>query len=330
MKILFINSKKFDYSQDLTYAGLVAVLGKACVRDYPRNFSYHFDIKKYPKNMGRSKGSFLDFFQSENISVKNCDAVLVGCPKPDALEAYLKICKDIPSSTPVIMVDGGDKETIGGDATRLGRPELWQEAIRKRNWDFVFKREFMKNKSYPPHILPLPFCMNLEALQFTPKWQYDKLVSFWASESHPIRTKALEILAGQFDCDQNGTSKNKKMSHFTYKGKRYSEELAKCRIALSLRGGGWDTLRYWEIPAHGPLMVSQRLDIVIPNDFEDRKQIVFCNDDLSDLIDICKYYLAHEDESLKIAQAAYEHLKIYHTHIRRAEYILQSLGLPRP
>lgn len=41
MKVLFINSRSADYVQDLTYSGLVKLLGLKNVVDYRWNQKYH-------------------------------------------------------------------------------------------------------------------------------------------------------------------------------------------------------------------------------------------------------------------------------------------------
>ena len=326
MKILFINSKKFDYSQDLTYAGLAALIGKSSIRDFPRHSSYHLNIKTYPKNLGYSPDGLLDIWRSQSINPKNCNLVVVGCPKPDALKSFFQIREQIPDSIPIALVDGGDLEPIGGDATRLGHPELWQQTQKGRPFDFIFKREYIKNKKYAANVYPFPFCMNLNALSIQPDWRYDKQVTFWAVPSHPIREHAFEVLSGQFDCDQNGTARNLTFKNYKFKGRRYHKELSHSRVVISLRGGGWDTLRHWEVPALGPLMVRQKLNIVIPNDFVEGEHMASCKDDLSDLIEVCQYYLEHETERLKMARAAYEHLTKFHTHEVRAKYLLEKVS----
>ena len=52
MKVLFIGSSKYDYLQDLTYNGLVKVLGRRSVVEAKTVFRYHFPLKKYPKDLG--------------------------------------------------------------------------------------------------------------------------------------------------------------------------------------------------------------------------------------------------------------------------------------
>lgn len=91
---------------------------------------------------------------------------------------------------------------------------------------------------------------------------------------------------------------------YTRKGLRYLEELKSCKIVLNFRGVGWDTLRYWETPAIGRFMITQRPRIVIPDNFRDGKEIVFCKDDLSDMIDLCQHYLENDEERETIARDA--------------------------
>lgn len=309
--------------QDLLHRGLVDLFGSDSVHATPFNPSYYLPIKKYPKNLGKSpNANFFMNLLSHRINPANADLVIVAAAKVDVFKQYLDILDHIPDSTPIVFVDGGDRYELGGDLDRAGQNQLWIEAIERRPFDFIFKREYLKKIDYAENVFPMPFCMDPDAMLAKPFPRPDKDVSFWAVESDPIRGRALDLLTGQFDCDENGTGRNKKFDTYEYKGRRYHEELAKCKIVLSLRGGGWDTLRYWEVPALGPLMISTELGIVIPNDFEDGVHIARCKDDLSDLIDLCQHYLDNESERIKMAKSAYEHLKKHHTPKARAKYLM--------
>ena len=88
MKILYICSARFDYLQDLTYGGLVKVLGKHNVIDYPWNPKFNLPIKSYPKNLGYKSISFR--FPVMN-NFKEIDLVILASAKKDALESYIKI-----------------------------------------------------------------------------------------------------------------------------------------------------------------------------------------------------------------------------------------------
>ncbi|HEC43244.1 hypothetical protein LCGC14_2930650 [marine sediment metagenome] len=321
MKILFIGSRKYDYLADLTYSGLIKVLGPENMIELKWNPRYHIPYKTYPKNIPTSrKGIFNPLLTNK----KKYDVVLVAAAKPDCFQAYLSIVSDIPADKPVVFIDGGDREEFGGDLERMGHPGLYEQSISLRPFDKIFKREFLKNTSYPENVYPLPLSVNYDripALRVQKKYQ----VAFWAVEGHPIRTRVLEMLEDRFDCRENGTHRNQEFKKYKRKGKFYLQELAACTIGLSFRGGGWDTLRYWEIPAVGSFMISQPLNIVIPDDFRSGEEIVFCKEDASDLIDLCTYYLNNSEKRENITARGAAYAREYHSDEARARYIMKIL-----
>ncbi|MCB9072192.1 MAG: glycosyltransferase family 1 protein [Bdellovibrionaceae bacterium] len=326
MNILFINSPECDYVQDLLYSGLVKILSQNNVIDYPHNPRYHWRNKNYPRNLGLNRNWQFLFRPKKNIDLKHFDFVIIGSCKKRALSTYLEILPKIPSSTPVIMIDGGDLPGLGEDLTRENSPWTFQDIQRKRPFDYILKREYLIHDSHPQNVYPFPMSMNMLRIPpFTDSVKkYD--VSFWAVESHPIRTKALGLLQKHFDCLNNGTTLNQTFHKYKRKGKFYLEELHRCKIVLNFRGAGWDTLRYWEVPAVKSLLITQKPQIVIPNDFNDHEHVLHCKDDLSDLIDLCDYSLKNEKERETIAQAGHQHLLDHHTDIHRANYLLKIIG----
>lgn len=321
MKVLYINRNKFDYLQDLVYTGLVKVLGVSNVIEMPWNNKFHLNHRKYPKNIGLHRGGlFRSLFNS--FSVKQADIVIVASCHPDTLKTYLQMVPDIPKTVPTVFLDGGDWPEVAGDLDRLGGKELYNEVMSIRPFDYVFKREYLVDKSYEDNVYALPFAFNFDRLPaISREYKYD--VGFWAVESHPIRTSALTMIQNEFDCAQNGTVKNQVMKKYKRKGNFYLQELARCKISLNFRGAGWDTLRYWEVPALSGFMISQNPGIVIDNNFVDGKEIVFCEDDLSDLIDLCQYYMKHEDKRESIANNSYMKMREFHMDVHRAEKILK-------
>jgi spore maturation protein CgeB len=154
--------------------------------------------------------------------------------------------------------------------------------------------------------------------------KYD--VAFWAVESAKIRTQALALLEDKFDCKENGTIRNQIMKKYKRKGAFYLQEIASSKIGLNLRGGGWDTLRFWELTGMGCFVISQKLNIAIEPAFIDKEDVVYCKDDLSDLVELCEYYLEHDDERERIAKNARLKVEKYHTDIARARYVLEKIG----
>ncbi|WP_421846483.1 glycosyltransferase family protein [Marinomonas sp.] len=323
MKILYINTSSADYVQDLTYSGLVKKFGMENILDYRWNLKYHIPYKKYPKNLGYVSGSFFSFFRF--VDFKKIDYVFLASTKIKSFETYIEIAKKIPNNVPIIFIDGGDREGIGQDLEGYGNANLYNEALSIRPFDFIFKREFFEDKVYDKNVAPLPMSFNFDRLpKISKNYKYD--VSFWAVESHPFRTEVLKNIEDKYDCSRNGTTRNQKFSKYKRKGDFYLQELANCKITINVRGGGWDTMRYWEVPAVGGFMLSQKPKIVIPNNFEDKKEIVFFKDDLTDFNDLCEYYLKNDSKREAIAKAGLRKIREYHTDEKRVDYIFEKIS----
>ncbi len=324
MKVLFIASKKFDYLEDVIFSGLRKLIGNQALCHWPLNYKYVFPIKNYPKNLGYSSQAI----QTATLRAPDpsrFDVVVVGSCKPDTFESYLTIVDKVAPETKVVLIDGGDRPELGGDLSRLQGEHLWRKAIEARPFDFVFKREYLIGKEHPKNVFPFPFGFNFDRLPKHNKKAFLYDVSFWAVESDPIRTDAIKKLQGKFDCQENGTVLNQNFKKYKRKGQFYLEELSRCKVTLNFRGGGWDTLRFWEVPALGRFMISQKPGIVIPDLFEHEKHVVYCNDTLDDLVDLCDFYLKNDQKREEIAAEAYKHTQHYHSDIARARYLLQKL-----
>jgi len=321
VKTLFLNSSSFDYQQDLTYSGLVKVLGNANVIDYPWNPKFHLGYKRYPKNLGYSGLTLPKLFRD---SFDDIDLVIVGSAKNDVLQTYAGILPKI-SGKPVLLLDGGDRAEIGGDFYRLGSGNEYEEICRKRPFDLVLKREYLPAlHEAAANVYPFPFSFpyNLE-IPTCAEDEKKYTVSFWGQQNPEIRTNALKLLQDKYDCRHNGTTLNQNFSTYRRKGRFYLEEIARCKIVLNFRGGGWDTMRYWEVPAVGSFMLSQKPRIVIPHDFAAGRHVGACSDTLDDLIDQIDYYLAHPAERQTMAAQAREHLNRYHLNTSRARTLLE-------
>ena len=82
------------------------------------------------------------------------------------------------------------------------------------------------------------------------------------------------------------------------------------------------TPRYFEIVGMGAMLLADRPNILIPDNFIDRRHAVFCKSDLSDLEMLVRHYLHEEAEREAMVAEARAHLLKYHTCERRAEYFL--------
>lgn len=328
MKILFLNSKSPDYVEDQLFSALTEIFGKQAISAYPANYRYYLGKKLYPLNMGRCRNAS-DLIRDKWVIKKTLkafdyDYVIIGSTKRDTFECFFEISDYLPKNIPVIYVDGGDCSDIGGDATRLCFKYLFDSVTNNFKFKYIFKREYLIDKAYPDNVYPYPMAFKPQNIDVPIQKQYD--VTCWCVESDPVRTQALSILDGMYDCRSNGTTLGQTFRSYERKGLGYLKALGSSRISCNFRGVGWDTLRYWEIPAVQTLMLCQKPKIVIPNNFVNGEHVIFCKDDLSDMTDLIDYYLSHSDEREEMSVAARDFIMKKHTHIKRAEYFLQKIG----
>jgi hypothetical protein len=323
MKLLYLSSRGVDYLQDLTFSGLCKTIGNENICVMPWNPNFFLPRRSYPKNLGYIPGNILSSLRSHYF-LKQFDAVVVAAAKPDCFHLYNELAPSLSGSVKTIFIDGGDREQVGGDLDRMDDHTSFAQAMELRPFDIILKREMITGTEYAKNVHPFPFCWNYDRLpsSIPSEKKYD--VSFWAVESHPVRTEALTVLQNKFDCAANGTVLQQKFKTYKRKGEFYLQELAACRIVLNFRGVGWDTLRYWEVPSLSTFLISQRPGIVIPNNFEHEKSIVFC-DGLGDLIELCEYYLRNESRREAIAAQAFLHMKAHHTDVHRAKQLLSVI-----
>jgi hypothetical protein len=323
-RILFVGTNEVDYLMDVVLSGLVARLGHHRVYDWPFSGRVYLRRKGYPRTMlRRSKLSLLRRFQAKR-DFAEFDLVVVAACKPSCVHAYRQIQDKIPVGVPVVFIDGGDRTELGGDLDRLGEPTLFADTEAKRPFDLVFKREKWLDHDFGRDCVAFPNAFHPDFMPPRKPKKYD--VAFWGVESHETRVRAFELLRDKYDCATNGTIRGVTFHQHKRKGGFFLEELGRCKIALSLPGIGWDCQRYWEAPGVGAFMITPKAPLEIPDDFVSGQHVVHCKDDVSDLIELCDYYLEHEDEREAIAAAGQKHCLQYHSHLARADRLLASVG----
>ena len=323
MKVLFINIPKSDYLQEFLYSGLCKVLGTKNIKEYPWNIRTHLNHRKYPKNL--SKFSVSNLIKSVQAQfIKDFDVVIVAACNPYTLKKYYEIMETIDEKIPRIFIDGGDFPKLAGDLDRLGGRDIYEKITAKRPFDLIFKREYVLDEEYPANVFALPMSFNCDLMpKLNNEYKYN--VAFWAVETAKIRSDALDLLQDKFDCKSNGTVRNQVMKKYKRKGQFYLQEIHSAKIGLNFRGGGWDTVRLWELAGMGCFIISQRLNIEIEPPFIEGEEIIYCKDDLSDLVELCEYYLEHEEERERIAKNARKKVEQYHTDVARVQFIIKTI-----
>jgi hypothetical protein len=102
----------------------------------------------------------------------------------------------------------------------------------------------------------------------------------------------------------------------------YMSVLAASRIGLAVRGLGYDTFRYWELPAAGALLLAETPRTLIPGNFAPAREAVFAR--VRRLVARIPKLLDGDTES--IARAGHARLLAAHTSVHRARTVLDALS----
>lgn len=306
-RILYLLNQRPHFGLDVLYDGLCRVLGSDRVVDFPEKDSLHGGetqrLKNYPcrsnwPHHGYTREQVLDELRAGAFDVVlfgDCECSL----PPEIVQGVL----DAGGDTPLYVVDALDEAT---DA------RLWlKDYLGEGNIAGYFKREMLACIDYGVDAFPLPFaCPDHLVPDRLPEER--SVPVFWAGHRQfGLRRLYLERLEQQFGWDMNAS----------FEPDAYFAQLRDSRIGINIYGYGFDTVRFWELPAHGCLLLSERLPIHIPYPFVHGETAVLFND-LPELETLLQHYLADEEETRRIAEAGHAHLKAHHTGTARARQLL--------
>jgi hypothetical protein len=133
-----------------------------------------------------------------------------------------------------------------------------------------------------------------------------------------LRRRAVQILAATPDIVFVGSGGKVRYS-------RFLEEVASARLCLHLPGNGPFTHRIGEFLGLGRCMVSLRFTTALHVPLEAGVHYVAIADDLSDLVDKCRYYLRHDDEREQIARRGQDFFDRYLHSDQLASYYVRSI-----
>lgn len=350
MRILYLTENLPDYLSDQIYVGLWKILRPEQVIDYPYKTHYHDSthrlhyISQVP---GRryEEDEILDLLRS-----KYFDILVLSSSRRGGVAVLDTLSRKV-TLPPRVLIDGEDDACIRQELFYQHGFALYFKREFRTGWNVSLSRrvEFGGDQNLFARTYALPFSIDLDTLPSPQGVRKDVDISYVARASHPKRLEAVRLLGSSHGLRFEGglyaepTDRQSKLRKGIPRlltklkgdpvvtseqlGKRLSSTeyyalLARSKMALSLRGGGFDTLRYWEVAASKTLLVSEKPDIVIPNNFEHGRHALFCRSDLRDLVDLVQNYVGDEKKCLAMADAGYAHLVNYHTVERRAEYFI--------
>lgn len=309
LRLLYVMTPGPDYGTDVLYHGLRLVLGEEHVVEFPWKPTLHGSVpeahRDYPCLFNHPGKPLLLEEILQQLHGKHFDAILLsdvlGALDTRLVQTIFQAAKDIP----IIIVDMWDQ---CGDyrkdmETRLGFVARGQ-----------FKREMLCGAAYSPNTFPLSFAYPDERIPNQVDFS-GRDGMFWAGKAqYGMRRLTLEWLEQTF-----GFRWQARFSQADY-----AAILQKAAIGLCLFGNGFDTVRYWEAPAHGAMLLAERPPIHIRANFKDGTSAVFF-DDLPDLEEKLAFYLQHPDHVRAIAEQGHRHLNAHHTASARAGQFLTAL-----
>jgi hypothetical protein len=92
----------------------------------------------------------------------------------------------------------------------------------------------------------------------------------------------------------------------------YIRNMLNSKAAVSIRGMGYDTDRYWEIPRYGAALFSQKIPIEIENNFDDGKSALFF-ENFTGFQSKFEKFVIKSDEWQEIAKQGRICFETYHT-----------------
>ncbi len=300
MNILFLTSSGINYQEDILHEGFDELLGPEHVICFPykdySEFQYNFD--ETPSATAHRQAVDLSEIAGRPGAFA---AVIVGSIHRDTLATWRAI-QDRFTHCPVALFGGED---CAG----------WPSGVR---YTHRFKMQLFPIER-TGNLFPLPMAAPTRVM-LPAKIERDIDVSFVARPTVEVRAWCAELLSRQGYTVLFGRDLPRE---------QFCWVLNRSKIAVSLRGAVWDTFRYWEIPYHGALLLSERLPILIPDNFVDGESAVFF-DSPGEMLDKIEALLADEPRLARIADNGRKLAWERHTALARARYVLEKMELVPP
>ena len=346
MNILYINHPEADFGGAFLYHGLCQLHGPENVYDYPHKVSYHGATHYYSTSaIGNGMTApfpwmpanpMLDWdtpFDENQVCDNGAmddevrqklregffELIVIESPRESAMSHWNKV-RDAAAGHTVVVHEGEDYPEVGLSLIDAIKPELY------------LKREFVPgtpNTYGTARIIPFPFSFpNVREIPVVDNPPLDVAMS--CGNTWGLRQEIAEAF------NANGRDLNKHIGLNPDKGGGiqnnepllpwfdYLAKMATARMAVSARGFGFDTCRYWEVP-HCTVMLCDNVDIQIPNGFT-HKENCLKYDNAQHCVDLVRLWKDRHDELAEIRAAGKAHALANHTTEARARYLMETLG----
>lgn len=310
MRVLYVMGEpRVNYGHDVLYHGLKLELGEDNVTEFPYKPTLHgaTDTKfgHYPCLFNHAGADLDADALLAQLRGGQYDLIVWG-----DTEMFLPqdLSRALLAAAPQAKVALVDLQDDCADHWQTLQGYLGLNALPA-----CFKREKLRGAKYsaPTHALPFAYPDELVAKDID---NARNAPLFWAGQrGWALRDLFLPVL------DARGHDTRR-----AYTQAEYRAALRDARACLNLAGAGFDTVRYWEAPAQGCLLLSEALPLEIPQDFQDLRDALFfaTRAELEERLD---YLTAHPEEVERIRRAGWEKLRTHHTASARARQMLHTL-----
>lgn len=336
-RVLFINAwDGEDYGVQYVFDGLSDMLGSENVIDWPSNeYCHHSPIgaRSYDSQVSWPT-KYLQEHDIRDLFIGGfIDLVVISSGR---VPAHNTVAQWVPwmmnARTAIVLLDMEDSEelTVGG---YFEIPPIAPGILA------VFKREHREGRAYPSPapVVPFPFgyprsrAVGLGML--AAKFQdleaplcFARLHDWNPQDQSPRRQLVTALREAFGDRAETGLSDCQDKVWTNRLGvDEYHARLARSWCGVSMRGAGSDTNRYWEIPAHGAILISDRPVHTIPNNFRDGAEAFFY-DTPEQAVSIIRDLSRNPHRAMQIACAGYEKFLQCHTTTARAALLLATVA----
>lgn len=243
-KVLLLTDKDPDFGASFLYGGLALTLGPENVCENPIKPSYHQGF--YPPGEYGAFGWLKMGHPVHNLEQRprlDYDAVILENTRVLQRDNEFILCfldKVRQTGKPIIIHDGEDGPYFMDDQLRL--------------CDFYLKRELAiphDNKK----VIHFPFSCPDQIVKSPKQWREDRAkadidVLFLMGDSHPMRRQmyyAIKEWQKSPDCKLKWEARLLGSVDPALSYEEYTALIDRSKFAISMRGGGEDTVRFWEI-----------------------------------------------------------------------------------
>lgn len=231
---------------------------------FPKGYPHHFGLEGDVCEL--EKKDFIEY-------ARDADIIFFGYRYKDA---DIDLAKKIDQWHKTVFIDGSECKHDKRFDPRIQHDILTDsyDGPGKIQYEMLSKCTLYlrREKPYISGIMPFPFGIQRRYRVYTPDTHKDiDFVCIFGQDTYPeLRTYVKKTL--QEFCVKNGfscvTSHTKGFGYDSTKeaGREdFYQTLARARVGISIGGGGFDTLRFWETLANNCLLITERIDIFPPN-----------------------------------------------------------------